>query len=85
MLSLDEMKSMLNVLKDKRDRALRDLAVAENQLALSQKALKEEFGVETVEDGQAMLTVLQNKIEGVQTQWDNLMEQIQQKVTLAES
>jgi hypothetical protein len=85
MLSLDEMKSMLNVLKDKRDRALRDLAVAENQLALSQKALKEEFGVETVEDGQAMLTVLQNKIEGVQTQWDSLMEQIQQKVTLAES
>jgi hypothetical protein len=85
MLSLDEMKSTLNVLKDKRDRALRDLAVAENQLALSQKALKEEFGVETVEDGQAMLTVLQNKIEGVQTQWDNLMEQIQQKVTLAES
>lgn len=85
MLSLDEMKSTLNVLKDKRDRALRDLAVAENQLALSQKALKEEFGVETVEDGQAMLTVLQNKIEGVQTQWDSLMEQIQQKVTLAES
>ncbi len=85
MLSLDEMKSMLSVLKDKRDRALRDLAVAENQLALSQKALKEEFGVETVEDGQAMLTVLQSKIEGVQAQCASLMEQIQQKVTLAES
>ncbi len=85
MPSLDEMKKQLSVIKDKHDRALRDLAVAENQLAMAEKALKEEFGVETLEQGQAMMATLQKKIDAAQEQWAVLMKEVQDGVALAES